>query len=268
MPTPQPIPSLASIEATIGQEALLHLDQLWRDLTKSQGSVESAQYFRVITGEAHPLGNLVILREPDDASAVNEAVAPLLELSQPSAVLFVAGVSDTVAEALTALGFAKVPPMPAMAVDTASVAPTTLPDGYTFLRVSSHDEGAAWADVIAEGFGLPRGLARILSPEVQDLSTEPDAAVQFFAIQSEGKLVAASLLYLANGLAGIYCVATLPDERGKGLGAHVTAEALRIAQQLGYGVGVLQASAAGYSVYQRLGFRDVDAVAMFIRMPS
>ncbi|WP_309714199.1 GNAT family N-acetyltransferase [Armatimonas sp.] len=235
---------------------------------KSQGSVENAQYFRVITGEAHPLGNLAILREPGDTSVVNEAVSPLLELSQPSAVLFVTGVSDAVSEALTALGFAKVSPMPAMAVDTVSVASTQLPEGYKFLRVSSVEEGVAWTDVVAEGFGLPRGLARLLSPEVQGVSTEPDAAVQFFGIQNKGKLVAASLLYLANGLAGIYCVATLPKERGKGLGAHVTAEALRVANRLGYGVGVLQSSAAGYSVYQRLGFGDVESIPMFVRMPS
>ncbi|MBB6049223.1 GNAT family N-acetyltransferase [Armatimonas rosea] len=268
MTTHPPVPSIASSEASIGREAVLHFDLIWRDLMQSQGSVENEQYFRVITGEAHPLGNLVILREPGDTSAVHEAVAPLRELSQPSAVLFVAGVSEAVSEALTALGFAKVSPMPAMAIDTASVASTLLPDGYEFLRVSSVEEGVAWTEVVAEGFGLPRGLARLLSPEVQGVRTEPDAAVQFFGIQNKGKLVAASLLYLANGLAGIYCVATLPDERGKGLGAHVTAEALRVASRLGYGVGVLQASAAGHSVYQRLGFRDVDSVPMFIRMPS
>jgi len=73
---------------------------------------------------------------------------------------------------------------------------------------------------------------------------------------------------LANGLAGIYCVATLPAERGRGLGAHVTAEALRAAGRLGYGVGLLQSSAAGHSVYQGLGFRDVGSVPMFIRMPG
>ena len=235
---------------------------------KSLGSVENEQFFRIITGEAHPLGNLAILREPSDTRIVNEAVTPLLELSKPSAVLFVAGVSDMVSEALAALGFGKVSPMPAMAVDTASVAPTKLPEGYEFLRVSSLEEGTAWVDVVAAGFELPRGLARLLSPEVQGLSTEPDATVQFFGIRSKGKLVAASLLYLANGLAGIYCVATLPEERGQGLGAHVTAEALRVANRLGYGVGVLQASAAGHSVYLRLGFGDVESIPMFIRMPS
>lgn len=76
------------------------------------------------------------------------------------------------------------------------------------------------------------------------------------------------MLYLADGLAGIYCVATLPAERGKGLGAHVTAESLRAALPLGYGVGVLQATEAGHGVYRGLGFTDVGSVPMFIRMPG
>ena len=81
-------------------------------------------------------------------------------------------------------------------------------------------------------------------------------------------MVATSMLYLANGLAGIYCVTTLAAERGRGLGAHLTAEALRAAGRLGYGVGVLQASTAGRSVYLGLGFRDVGSVPTFIRMPG
>ena len=51
-------------------------------------------------------------------------------------------------------------------------------------------------------------------------------------------------------------------------GAHVTAETLRVAQGLGYGVGVLQSSAAGHSVYESIGFRDVSSVPMFIRIPG
>ena len=56
----------------------------------------------------------------------------------------------------------------------------------------------------------------------------PDAQIQFFAIHHNGRFVATSLMYLADGLAGIYCVATLADERGKGLGADVRADACLI----------------------------------------
>ena len=45
-----------------------------------------------------------------------------------------------------------------------------------------------------------------------------------------------TVLLLDDGLAGIYSVATLSEERGKGIGGHATAETLRVAQALGYRV--------------------------------
>ena len=62
-------------------------------------------------------------------------------------------------------------------------------------------------------------------------------------------------------------LATIPEERGKGLGAHATAEPLRLVRELGYGVGVLQSSPAGHSVYRKLGFADVGEVPLYVKMP-
>ena len=124
MPT-SPIPqSIASTSHSIGREAAAHLDLLWRDLMKSQGAYEDEHSFRLITGEPHPLGNLVILSESSNSSVVEEAVAPLVDLATPTAVLFVAGVSDAIGQQLTGLGFSKINPMPAMAVDIAALNPT------------------------------------------------------------------------------------------------------------------------------------------------
>ena len=80
--------------------------------------------------------------------------------------------------------------------------------------------------------------------------------------------LAASMLYLHDGLAGIYGVATKPDHRGKGLGAHLTAEPLRTAWQEGYNTGLLQASAMGAPVYKRIGFRSHGDMALFVRVPE
>jgi len=262
------VDSIASTRATIGRDATLHLDVLWRDLMKFPGSVEDDHFFRLVTGEQHPLGNVVIFSESCDVSVVENAVDPLLDVTAPAAVLFVAGRTETVTQKLNALGFSLIAPLPAMAVDIASLAQTKLPSGYEFIRVSSRQEGTQWADVVATGFGIPRGLARMMSPEVHGVSPAPDAKAQFFAVRHGENLVATAMLYLANGLAGIYSVTTVSEERGKGLGAHVTAEALRAAHKMGYGVGVLQSSEAGHSVYWNMGFRDFDSVAMFIRMIS
>jgi predicted GNAT family acetyltransferase len=85
----------------------------------------------------------------------------------------------------------------------------------------------------------------------------PDAPLRFFAIRRNGKAVAAWMLYLADGLAGICCVVTREEERGKGFGAHVTAEPLRAARRLGYRVGELQSSPATSAAVNAMTMRDI-----------
>ena len=153
-----------------------------------------------------------------------------------------------------------------MAVDIERLAPTKLPPGYTFVRVGVGSRSEDWVKALAVGYGLPLGLARRLSPAGLDADIADDARIQFFAIVRDDRIVATSMLFLDDGVAGIYSVATLTEERGKGIGGHATAEPLRVAQALGYRVGVLQSSEAGHSVYLGLGFADVGSVPMFMRM--
>lgn len=268
MPTPSMIPSIASIDATIGRDAAAHLDLLWRSLMTGEGAVATERYFRLVTGEPHPLGNLAILREADEPRVVDEAIEPLLGLPVPAFVISLANPGDAMVERLTAKGLMSIPPLPAMAIDLSSLAATRLPDGCEFFRVSSEDDAPAWGDALAEGFPMPRGLARRLSPETQVVDAAADAPVQFFGIRISGRVVSIAMLYLANGLAGIYSVATVPSARRRGLAAHVTAEALRVAQRLGYGVGVLQSSPEAHGIYSALGFREVGSAALFVRMPG
>ena len=52
------------------------------------------------------------------------------------------------------------------------------------------------------GYSIPLGLALRFSPEVLGADMAPDAPMQFFGIERNGRMVATSLLYLADGLAG------------------------------------------------------------------
>jgi GNAT superfamily N-acetyltransferase len=250
----------------IGARAARHLDLVFRSLADGSGVERNAQFMRLLTGELHPMGNLAILSVPDDPESTAAAVRPLLERNLPAAAIFVNGVSAPVAAALAAEGFHP-DSMPAMAVAIEQLAPTQLPLGYAFEPIAASDS-KGWTEALAAGYAIPLDLARIFSPEVLQVDATPAATTQWFAIVRDGRAVATTLLYLADGLAGIYCVATLPAERGKGLGAHVTAEALRRAHALGSRVGILQSSAAGHSIYLRLGFEDKLTIPMFIRMPE
>ena len=251
----------------IGARAARHLDIAFRGCTVGHGAEVKPNYFRWITGEAHPLGNFVVVSGDQDEDTIGDAVRALVARNVPAAVLFPQGGPASAARALAQFGFEDQGAMPAMAVDIDRMATTMLPPDYLWTRVGAGGAGRAWADAMSVGYSIPPGLALRFSPEVLGADMAPDARMQFFGIERNGRIVATSLLYLADGLAGIYCVATVPDERRKGLAAHVTAQALRVAQGLGYGVGVLQSSSAGHPVYVGLGFEDLGSVPMFVRMP-
>ena len=266
MPQSSIVPSIASQRDAVGGRAARHLDLVFRELMVGRGAELGDGYLRLVTGEPHPLGNVAVVTDAGSPATTQAAIGPLLACGFPTAVLYPAGVADDVARSVVAQGFQDAGKMPAMAVDIGRMPATTLPAGYDCARIGVGDDGRSWSEVLALGYPLPPGLARKFAPDALDADMADDAAVQFFSVRSNGRAVATSMLYLADGLAGIYCVATLEGERGKGLGAHVTAEALRAAQRLGYRVGILQSSPAGHPIYLRLGFADLGTVPMFVRM--
>ncbi|WP_177199795.1 GNAT family N-acetyltransferase [Flexibacter flexilis] len=79
------------------------------------------------------------------------------------------------------------------------------------------------------------------------------------------KPVSALYLYLDkySQTAGIYSVSTLPAFRNKGFATLLTCHALHYAKGLGYKIGVLQATDAALSMYQRLGFKICCEVIAF-----
>ena len=260
--------SIGPDTAALGARAAGHLNIAFRGMLQVPEAVHHERCMSLVTGELHPMGNLAIIVDPDDPATARTAIEPLLANDYPAAMIFPCGAGEGAARVARDAGFSVEEQMPAMAVEIAAMAPTSLPPGYQWARIGDDAVGRDWVEALAVGYGLPEPLAGLFGPERLGADMAPDATMQFFGVLKDGRVVSTSMLYLADGLAGIYCVATLPEERGKGLGAHATAEALRVAERLGYRVGVLQSSAAGHGVYLRLGFGDYAAVPMFIRMPS
>lgn len=250
--------------ADLPRRAAAHLDLAWRDMTRGRGAVHERAWLRIITGEAHPLGNVAIIRDASDPATTPRAVQALVDAAVPAAAIFTGAVPPAAARHLAEAGFSRWDATPAMVADIDALPALALPPGAEWLQVGPGD-AAEFTQVLAAGFDMPVGLARRFSPETLGVDPSPAAPTRYFAVRARGRLVATTVLFLADGLAGIYSVATLPGFRRQGLGAYATAQALRAAAGLGYRTGVLQSTPEGEPVYRRLGFREVGQLPLFIR---
>jgi len=110
-------------------------------------------------------------------------------------------------------------------------------------RINEHFE-QAWYDFFAEAIFEPR--------------------FQTYLALLDGKPVGTSQLFLSESTAGIYNVTCMPEARGQGIGSAVTLAPLLKAREMGYQIGVLQASQKGYNVYRRLGFQNFGKLSLYL----
>ncbi len=220
--------------------------------------------FLLSTGLPDPFGNLAFGIGDHEVAAVAKELAG----GFPAMLFFPNGVSEAALQAALAEGFAGPNIMPGMVVDLNRLADPGLPEGYDFERLTPESDPAGWVAAAASGFQLLPEVASILGPGTVGADPSPDAHIQYFQVRHGDEVVGTSMLSLRDGVAGMYSVSTVADHRGKGIGAAVTAQPLLAARELGYKVGILQASAMGRPVYERLGFTDGGTVNFFIRIPG
>jgi GNAT superfamily N-acetyltransferase len=129
-----------------------------------------------------------------------------------------------------------------------------VPDGLKILRVTDEAMMRAWAETFVAGYGLPPDW----TPPLLDmmLTIGMDMPHPAYLATIRGEPVGTAAMFYGAGVAGVQMVATLPNWRGKGIGAAITQQPLIDARNLGYRIGILQSSNPGYSVYKRLGFQE------------
>lgn len=212
------------------------------------------------TGEQDVFGNFAIGLAGDEWQ---EAARELASQSAPSMLIWPGDRNTDFERVAHDEGFAYFAPVPAMEADLDAVPRVGVPDGYTFERVRASGDGAGWARTLAEGYPVARIAAASMSPLQVVLDDSADAALQYYQVRCGDEIAGVSALALLDGAAGIYCVACLEPHRRKGIGAALTALPLQHAREIGYSVGVLQATEAGFNVYQSLGFHVVGEVQLY-----
>jgi ribosomal protein S18 acetylase RimI-like enzyme len=141
-----------------------------------------------------------------------------------------------------------------------------VPENLVIERV--HDEAglAAWVEALGSGFGEGPVEAEWVGEMYRRLGFEGPWR-HYLGILA-GEPVATATSFFGAGVAGIYFVCTVERARRRGIGAAVTLAALREAQKMGYGVGVLGSSEMGYPVYRGLGFEEYCRIGLYEWRPG
>lgn len=163
-------------------------------------------------------------------------------------------------------GFVSKGEMPGMAVVLENLNEhLSMPDGFTVQQVRNKDTLKQWSYALTKGFGMPD----FAGVGFYDFMCYADQeSFQAYIGLLKGEPVATSLLALGAGIAGIYCVATIPEARRQGIGALMTLTPLRAAQRIGFKVGILGASEMGVNVYRSLGFQEYCKIGQYVWSPQ
>lgn len=145
---------------------------------------------------------------------------------------------------------------PGMAIDLHMLHKQISPPHLTIERISNAEMLKTWLHVMTTGSEIPQeGLMLLL--DMLNKHGFKDAPDMYYYLGSlHGKAVATSLLYSGGGIAGIYCVATLPEFRKQGIGRALTLAPLLEARALGYRIGTLQSTPMGLNLYRNIGFQE------------
>jgi predicted GNAT family acetyltransferase len=206
------------------------------------------------------MNGVYVFRENADVAEVR---ALLMEVSRAHVPFCLQGRSalrGPLASVAQDLGMVPDDDVPLMVLDDPNALSTaTHVDGLS-MRLLTPDESGAHEDLFAAGFGMPSAMAHSI---MEFFGGAP--GLRAFVGEVAGNTVTTAVTVPSSHQSvAVFNVATPSETRGRGYGAAVTAWAALDGLDQGATFVWLQSSAAGHSIYQRLGFRDVESWPVWV----
>lgn len=146
--------------------------------------------------------------------------------------------------------------IPGMAVDLGPLKNLEPLKEVKIERVGNKQILAGWTRVLTSVFGIPAECSDACLEMFDRVGYALGGKLWNYVGILGDRIVATSTVFLDGDVAGVYNVATVPDARGKGIGAAMTLAPLLEARERGCQLGILHSSQMGYGVYKSLGFQE------------
>ncbi|CCH53771.1 acetyltransferase [Fibrisoma limi BUZ 3] len=145
---------------------------------------------------------------------------------------------------------------PGMVLDLGTYRPVA-DERHRNARVAANpQEVADFADVVARNWSPADQNVTAYYQQTASQYLASDSGVMLTIYYEHDKPVSVIELFPTDDQTiGLYCLATLDEYRGRGIGSALMTYALNIAKEAGYTTAILQASEDGIRIYERLGFR-------------
>jgi len=243
---------------TIAEEVLVAADQnmvgAWRAVLAGSpipGDVHDDEVVLLSSGLPVSLFNPAFVTRPpaDPEATVKRVVDHYASLGAPFVLDFRDKAALGLADACAAAGLVEHWRPALMVLDPI---PPTVAQAPSDLEVSwvTPDSVDDYSAVLSTGFGMPRELADLVAGP----SLFGGTALMGLIGMARGEPTGSAAVFVSEGVAGIYNIATSPRGRGSGVGTAMTWAAIRAGQEAGATCAILQSSQQGEPVYERMGF--------------
>lgn len=204
------------------------------------------------------MSGLFLTNESVDPVGLREAADWFVGRARPWSISVVGAVAPGVEALAGSLGFERhveptlVAPLQPDRSRTGSTG-TAGAEGDQYRRVQTADDRAVWIRTCDAAFGLPDGTsAPLLTAELLE-----DDAVRAYLVLHGGSVVGTACTVLdAAGTIGMFCIATLPEVRGRGVGSRLMTFLLDDGAERGATSAYLQSLPRARPFYERVGFVD------------
>jgi ribosomal protein S18 acetylase RimI-like enzyme len=218
-----------------------------------------------VTRVAAPTLNGVWVQKVDaDAKDISDLLEQVAATGLPHCLQFRPGSATHLVSLAASRGMVHLEDIPLMVSEDSGQLNAAQAVGGLIIRELVPDEAPLHARVAAAGFEVPPEMfLQLMTPAV--LATP---GVHCYLGEAGGQPVTTGLGVKLGSYVAIFNIATPPEYRRRGYGAAVTARAVADGLAAGAQWSWLQSSAEGYKVYERLGFRTIEAWPCYATQPA